>query len=149
MNPNTIFRVVIHEPDFGADFSHEGNMANSVKGRASARAKPNIPTAGASQLPVVVVCTNNMPMIGPVQENDTSTSVNAIRKMLNRPLVSEALVSTLLAQLSGSLISNQPKKLRANTTSNRKRNTLNTAFVDIAFSVSLPKSAVTSRPKPR
>ena len=149
MNPNTIFRVVIHEPDFGADFSHEGNMANSVKGRASARAKPNIPTAGASQLPVVVVCTNNMPMIGPVQENDTSTSVNAIRKILNRPLVSEALVSTLLAQLSGSLISNQPKKLRANTTSNRKRNTLKTALVDIAFSVSLPKSAVTSSPKPR
>ena len=149
MNPNTIFKVVIHEPDFGADFSHEGNMANSVKGRASARAKPNIPTAGASQLPVVVVCTNNMPMIGPVQENDTSTSVNAIRKMLNRPLVSEALVSTLLAQLSGSLISNQPKKLRANTTSNRKRNTLKTALVDIAFSVSLPKSAVTSSPKPR
>ena len=149
MKPSTIFSVVIHEPDFGADFSHEGNMANSVKGRASAKAKPNIPTAGASQLPVVVVCTSSMPMIGPVQENETSTSVNAIRKMLNRPLVSEAFASTLLAQLSGSLISNQPKKLRANITSKRKRNTLKTAFVDIAFSVSLPKSAVTSRPKPR
>ena len=88
-------------------------------------------------------------MMGPVHEKDTSTSVKAIRKMLISPLVSEAFVSTALAHPSGRVISNQPKKLRANTTSSTKRNTLNTAFVDIAFSVSLPKSAVTSRPRPR
>ena len=56
-------------------------MAKRVKGRARARAKPNIPTAGASQLPEVVVCTSSMPMMGPVQEKETNTSVNAIRKM--------------------------------------------------------------------
>ena len=73
--------VVIHEPDFGACFSQAGNMAKSVNGRARARAKPNIPSAGASQLPLVVVSTSSRPIIGAVHENDTSTSVKAIRKM--------------------------------------------------------------------
>ena len=149
MKPSTTLMVVIHEPDFGACFSQAGNMAKSVKGRANASAKPNMPRAGASQLPLVVVSTSSRPMIGAVQENDTSTRVKAMRKMEIRPLVSEAFVSTLLAHESGSLISNQPKNDRAKTTSNRKRKMLKTAFVDIAFSVSLPKSAVTSSPKPR
>ena len=83
MNPNTTLMVVIHEPDFGACFSHEGNRAKSVNGRARANAKPNIPSAGASQLPLVVVSTSNRPMIGAVQEKDTSTSVKAMRKMLS------------------------------------------------------------------
>ena len=140
--------VVIHEPDFGADFSHEGNMAKRVNGKARAKANANMPTAGANQLPVVVVCTSSMPMIGPVQENDTNTNVKAIRKMLTRPLVCDAFVSTLFAQLSGNLISNHPKKLQAKTTSNRNRNTLNTALVESAFKVSEPKIAVTKRPSP-
>ena len=88
-------------------------------------------------------------MMGAVHEKDTSTSVKAIRKMLSRPLVFVALVSTLFAQLSGSLISNQPKNDKANTTSNKKRKILNTAFVDMALSVSLPKMAVTNSPSPR
>ena len=149
MKPSTIFSVFIQEPDFGACFSQAGKRAKRVKGRARARAKPNIPRAGASQLPLVVVSTSNNPMMGAVQENDTSTRVKAIRKMDSRPLVWVALVSTLLAQLSGSLISNQPKKERANTTSNRNRKMLNTALVDMALSVSLPKRAVTSNPSPR
>ena len=149
MNPNTTFSVFIHDPDFGACFSHEGNRAKRVKGSASATANPNIPSAGASQLPLVVVSTSNRPMMGAVHENDTNTRVKAMKKMLMRPLVFEALVSTLLAQLSGSLISNHPKKERANTTSNRNRKMLNTAFVDMALRVSLPKSAVTNSPRPR
>ena len=141
--------VVIHEPDLGACLSHEGNMAKSVKGRASAKAKPSMPRAGASQLPLVVVSTSSRPMMGAVHENDTSTSVKAMRKMLISPLVSDAFVSTLLAHESGSLISNQPKKLRAKTTSSRNRKMLNTALVDMALSVSLPKTAVTSSPRPK
>ena len=108
-----------------------------------------MPTAGASQLPLVVVSTSSSPMMGAVHENDTSTSVNAMRNMLMSPLVADALVSTAFAQLSGSLISNHPKNDRAKTTSSRNRKTLNTALVDMAFSVSLPKSAVTSSPSPR
>ena len=149
MKPKTTFSVVIHEPDFGACFSHDGNKANSVNGRANAKAKPNMPTAGAIQLPLVVVSTSSNPMIGAVHENDTSTNVNAIRKIEIKPLVADALESTLSAHEEGSLISNQPKKLRANTTKSRNRKILNTALVDIAFSVSLPKSAVTKSPNPK
>ena len=87
--------------------------------------------------------------MGAVHENDTSTSVNAMRKMESSPLVVVALVSTLLAQLSGSLISNQPKNDRAKTTSSRKSRILNTALVDMALSVLLPKRAVTINPSPR
>ena len=141
--------MFIHEPDFGACFNQAGNRANKVNGRASANANPNMPNAGASQLPLVVVSTSSSPIIGAVHENDTSTNVKAIRKMLNSPLVSVALVSTLFAQLSGSLISNHPKKDRAKTTSSRNRKMLKTALVDMAFSVSLPNSAVTSSPSPR
>ena len=148
MKPSTTLMVVIQEPDFGADFNHEGNIAKMVNGSAKAKAKANMPMAGASQLPVVVVCTSSIPMMGPVQEKDTNTNVKAIRKMLTRPLVCDAFVSTLFAQLSGNLISNHPKKLQAKTTSNRNRNTLNTALVESELSVSEPKMAVTSSPNP-
>ena len=124
-------------------------MAKSVNGTASARANPSMPTAGASQLPDVTVCTSSSPMMGAVQENDTSTSVKAMRKMESSPVVLLALVSTLLAQLSGSFISNQPKKLTANTTSSRNRKMLNTALVDNELSVLGPKTAVTPMPRPR
>ena len=149
MKPKTTFSVFIHVPDLGACFNHEGNSAKSVKGKANARANPNIPSAGASQLPLVAVSTNSKPTMGAVQENDTNTRVKAMRKMLSNPLVCEAFESTAFAQRSGSLISNHPKNDRANTTNNKKRKMLNIAFVDIAFSVSLPKSAVTSNPSAR
>ena len=74
--------------------------------------------------------------------------MNAIRKMLTRPLVSEAFESTAVVQLPGNLISNHPKKLHANTTRSKNRNTLNTALVERELSVSEPKMAVTSMPKP-
>src|SRR3712207_9447111 len=88
-----------------------GKMANSVKGMANASANPNIPTAGPTQLPDVTVSTSNKPIIGAVHEKLTSTSVKAIRKIESRPVALLALESTELAQLSGSFISNQPKKL--------------------------------------
>ena len=146
MKPNTTFKMFIQEPDLGACFNQEGNNAKSVNGRANANAKPNIPNAGANQLPLVAVSTSSNPTIGAVHENDTSTNVKAMRKMLNRPLVCEAFESTAFAQRSGSLISNQPKNDRANTTKRMNRKILNTAFVDIAFKVSLPKRAVTNKP---
>ena len=81
MKPNVTFRMFIHEPDLGACFSHAGNRANRVKGSARAKAKPNMPNAGDSQLPLVVVSTSSRPIIGAVHENDTSTNVKAMRKM--------------------------------------------------------------------
>lgn len=58
----------IQPPDFGIDFSQDGNRANSVNGNAKAIAKPSIPIAGAITLPVVDTCTSKKPIIGPVQE---------------------------------------------------------------------------------
>ena len=139
----------IQTPLFGVRFINEGNMAKSEKGMASANANPSMPMAGASRAPEVTVCTNSSPMMGAVHEKLTSTRVNAMRKIDSRPVVLLALVSTLLAQLSGSLISNQPKKLKANTTSSTKRKILNTAFVDSALSVLGPKRAVTPIPSVR
>ena len=83
------------------DFSQEGNNANSVNGNAKAMAKPNIPMAGAIILPVVETCTSKKPIMGPVQENDTSDSVNAIKKILSKPPVFSALESTALLHLEG------------------------------------------------
>ena len=86
-------------------------------------------------------------MIGPVQENETSDSVKAIRKMLSKPVVASALLSTLSLQDEGSVISNPPKKLAANTTSIRKKKMLNTALVERSFSALAPKSEVMMTPR--
>ena len=147
--PSTTFMRFIQAPLFGVRFINEGNMAKSEKGTASANAKPSIPIAGASRAPEVTVCTNNRPTIGAVHEKLTRTRVKAMRKIDSNPVVLLALVSTLLAQLSGNFISNQPKKLSANTTSSAKRNMLNTACVDSALSVLGPKRAVTPMPNVR
>ena len=72
-----------------------------------------------------------------------------MRNIENSPVASPALESTLLAQLSGSFISNQPKKLTAKTTSKRKRKMLKTELVERALSVLGPKAAVTRMPSPR
>ena len=136
----------IHPPDLGIDFSHEGKRANSVNGKAKAMAKPNIPIAGAITLPVVETCTSRKPIIGPVQEKDTRDNVNAIRKMLNRPLVASALLSTALLHLEGKVSSNAPKKEAAKTTNIRKKRILNTAFVDKAFNALAPNIKVIANP---
>ncbi|CUQ61752.1 Uncharacterised protein [Segatella copri] len=62
-------------------------------------------------------------------------------------MVLEALLSTAFPQLSGNLISNQPKNEKAKTASRRKRMMLNTALVLSAFRVLGPAMAVTARPK--
>lgn len=147
--PSTTLIVVIQEPDFGALLSQDGKSAKRVKGKAKARAKPNMPTVGANQSPDVTVCTRRRPIIGAVHENETSTRVNAIRKMEISPVVLDALVSTALAHLSGNLISNHPKKEKAKTQSKRKRIMLNTALVESSFNLLGPKIAVINKPRPK
>ena len=111
-------------------------------------ANPSIPIAGAIILPVVDTCTNKKPIIGPVHENDTNDSVNAIKNILSKPPVFSALESTALLHLEGSVISKAPKKEAAKTTSIRKKKMLKTAFVDSEFNALAPKSPVTNNPKP-
>ena len=105
-----------------------------------------MPIAGAITLPVVDTCTNKNPIIGPVQEKDTSDRVNAIKKILIRPPVASALLSTALLHFEGSVISNAPKKEAANTISIKQKRILKTALVDKAFNALAPKIAVIASP---
>ena len=63
------------------DFSMVGKQANRVNGMARASAKPNIPTAGEMKLDVAAASTNSVPIMGPVQLNDTRQRVNAMKNM--------------------------------------------------------------------
>ena len=105
-----------------------------------------MPIAGATTLPVVDTSTSKKPMIGPVQENDTNERVNAIKKMLNKPLVCSALLSTALLHLDGRVISNAPKNEAANTTNIKKNRMLKTALVERAFKALAPKIKVMAKP---
>ena len=135
-----------HPPDFGIFCSIFGKIAKTLNGIANANAKPNIPIAGQNSEPIAAACTNNVPIIGPVHEKDTSTNVKAIKKMLNIPVVESALLSSLFVHEEGNTISNAPKKEMANITSNRKNNILNIAFVERSFSALAPKIPVISNP---
>ena len=108
-----------------------------------------MPSAGPETSPCEAASTSSVPMMGPVQENDTSTRVKAIRKMLSMPVVLSALPSTALLQREGSLMSKAPKKLMANTTSSRKNTTLKAALVAISLSLPAPKSIVMAMPSSR
>jgi len=63
---------------------------------AKATAKPNIPIAGASRLPEEATSTSSVPMIGPVHEKETRTSVKAMNKILRNPAVESAFASSLV-----------------------------------------------------
>ena len=144
---NTTLKEVIQSPDLGACFIHSGNIANSEKGNASATAKPNIPSVGAkSDLPAA--STSKVPMIGPVQEKETMTSVNAMSRILRNPPVFRALLSNAVDQLSGNVISKSPKKDSAKTTSNRKKKMFTIALVLRSLSADAPNSNVTNNPSP-
>ena len=120
-----------------------------MKGKANAKAKPNIPTAGATQSPLVAAWTSKSPTTGAVQEKLTSDKVNAIRKIESKPVVAAALLSTALPHDEGNRSSNQPKKLKANTNSRRKKKILNGALVASSFNFCGPNAAVTIDAKPR
>ena len=144
---NTTLKEVIQSPDFGAVFNHCGNIAKSEKGNANAIAKPNIPIVGAKRLRPAA-STNKVPMIGPVQEKETMTSVKAMSNMLKNPPVERALLSKAVDQESGSVISKSPKNDKAKITSKRKKKIFTTALVLRSFNADAPKSSVTSKPNP-
>ena len=52
----------------------------------------------------------SVPIIGPVHENDTNTSVNAMKNMLSKPVVLSAFASMAFDQRDGSVSSNAPKE---------------------------------------
>ena len=111
-----------------------------------AKAKPNIPMAGPTAVPMEAACTNNVPMIGPVQEKETNTKVKDIKKILRKPVVESAFASILLVQEAGNTSSKAPKKETANTTNNRKKMMLKMALVERLFSALAPNRPVISKP---
>ena len=81
------------------------------------------------------------PTMGPVQENDTSTRVRAMKKMPASPLES-ALESLLLTIHEGMVISNAPKNDAAKTMNTRKKR----MFGSQCVASQLKMSAVTASP---
>src|SRR5690606_24417331 len=123
----------------------DGKMAKITKGIARAIEKPNIPTAGPNRSPLDAASTSNVPIIGPVQENDTNAKLKAIKNNPIKPLPSD-FASILFTKELGRVISNAPKKDAAKTTKIRKKTKLNTPLVENAFSASDPKAIVMSMP---
>ena len=145
-NPSTTFTELSHPPDFGKEFNQPGNAANKPKGNAKAVENPNIPQKGPLIPPLTAASTSKVPMIGPVQENETNESVKAIKKIpINPPL--SLFESILFTNREGRTISNAPRNEIAKITNNKKNARLNHILVDKAFSASDPKMVVTPNPK--
>ena len=100
-NASTTFTEFSQPPDLGIEPSIEGKTASNVNGMASATEKPVIPIIGESLLPDTAASTSNVPMIGPVHENETNTKTSAIRNTPMNPPVLSALLSIAVVQLEG------------------------------------------------
>src|SRR5574344_407251 len=148
-NPRTTLTVFNHPPDLGKRCKTFGNIAKKANGMAKARAKPNMPTAGPTTEPLVAASTNKVPIMGPVQEKDTSTKVNAIKKMLSMPVVLSACWSILLVQDAGKTMSKAPKKEMAKKTNRAKNSKLKKALVDKLFKALAPNNIVMPMPRAR
>src|SRR5690554_2349261 len=140
--PKETLTVFSQPPDLGISLSHDGNTANIMNGMARATEKPSMPTAGPISAPSDTASTNRYPMIGPVQENETSARVKAIK---NRPIKPPRLdfSSILLTKREGNVISNAPRKEMANTMIIRKNAKLNQALLAASLSADAPKTKVT------
>lgn len=141
INPKETFKVFNHPPDFAILLSNPGKNANNANGNAMAKEKPRKPIIGPSLSFCCVTSTNKFPIKGAVHENDTSTSVSAIKKIPEKLFV-PAFESTLLVHEEGNVISNAPKKDIPKTMNSINTKMLNAALVDIWYNVSFPKIKV-------
>src|SRR5690606_23704817 len=123
----------------------EGKTAKITNGIARAMENPNIPIAGPNLSPFDAASTSSVPMIGPVQENDTKAKLKAIKNRPIKPFPSD-FASILLTKELGSVISNAPKKDAAKATKIKKKAKLKTPLVERALSASEPKVIVISIP---
>ena len=101
-NPKITLKVFIHLPDLGRESNIFGKKANKVNGKAKANPNPNIPIESWIAPPWdVIVPTSKVPKIGPVQENETNTKVNAIKKTPTKPPNELDLESIVLIREDG------------------------------------------------
>ena len=140
MNPRTTFTEFSQPPLLGIFFSTEGKRAKRVNGRAKATEKASMVMIGVQNSPEVDLMSTE-PTMGPVQENETSTSVRARKKMPLSPLVS-AFESVLLTIHEGMVISNAPKNEAAKIMKTRKK----MMFGSQCVASQLKMSAVTASP---
>ena len=122
-------------------------MAKRVKGIDNARAKPNIPIAGPAVAPIDAAWTRSVPIIGPVQEKETSERVNAMKNILSNPVVESALLSSFVVHEDGRVISNAPRKEIAKTTRSKKNIILKIAFVARLLRALAPNAPVMIKPR--
>ena len=106
-----------------------------------------MPQNGPAIPPPAAACTNSVPIIGPVQLNETRANVKAIKKIPIQPPFSD-FASILLMNELGSTISKAPKNEIANTNNKAKNAKLNQTFVDKECKAPAPNMTVTPRPKP-
>lgn len=95
---------------------------------------------------LVAASTKSVPMIGPVQENDTNTRVNAMKKIPTYPPLSD-FASILLTKELGNVISKAPKNDIAKIRSNKKNAKLNHTLVERECKAPAPNISVTPNPK--
>ena len=100
--PSTTLTELSQPPEEGMLFNQLGNMAKRPKGMANATPKPSIPETGSQmQVPESeAAVTSRVPMMGPVQEKETTARVRAMKKIPIRPPLSD-LASSLVDQLLG------------------------------------------------
>tara|TARA_B100001175_G_scaffold164334_1_gene139331 strand:+ start:826 stop:1197 length:372 start_codon:yes stop_codon:yes gene_type:complete len=114
-----------------------GKNASKVNGIAKATPKPNIPYVKSIAPPAdVSVPTRRVPKIGPVHEKETKHSVRDIKKVDINPLYKFDLVSTVLDQEDGSVISKRPNNDNANTIKIEKNIKFKIGLVEIWFNIS-------------
>lgn len=127
---------------------HRGENGKQGKGNGQSQSEAEHTDGRPMATPIEAACTSRVPMMGPVQENDTRARVKAMKKILNSPLVESALLSSFVVHEAGRVSSKAPKKEMANTTSRAKNKMLKTAFVARLLRALAPKMAVMSRPRP-
>jgi hypothetical protein len=144
IKPRKIFTVFSQLPELGRLFNHCGKIAKALKVKAKASENPIIPSTGINTCPEEEAI-KILPTNGPVQENDTRTKVNAIKKTPKRP-PDEDFLSTLVTKLLGILISKRPRNHRAKKTNMKKNTILGSQWVAIQLANSGPPIKETSVP---
>lgn len=130
INPKETFKVFNHPPDFAILFNKPGKKAKNAKGKAMAIENPKKPITGPTLSFCWLTSINKLPIKGAVHEKETSTNVNAIKKIPEK-LFKPALESTLFVQAAGNVISKAPRKEMPKTRNNTKTKILKTALLDI------------------
>ena len=144
MNPSTTFSTFSQPPERGSDFSQVGNRANTINGRAKASENESMPSVGRSSSPLAAAMATE-PTMGTVHENDTRTSVVAMKNRPVQPPLS-AWASALFTNALGALISNSPRNDRPKMIKMANDSRLGSQLELMKLAASAPKSRLSSTP---